>query len=137
MRVQRYAFFPIPPNVLVKNCKIIVYMAENASLCAEIHLIYKKYSMAVEKTRNKLIEVARTLFAKQGIEETTMNDIALASGKGRRTLYTYFKSKEDIYDAVVQDELELMAQKMAEVAQQDMDPEDKLVSLIYAHLQAI
>ena len=124
MRVQRYAFFPIPPNVFVKNCKIIVYMAEKAYLCAEIHLIYKKYSMAVEKTRNKLIEVARTLFAKQGIEETTMNDIALASGKGRRTLYTYFKSKEDIYDAVVQDELELMAQKMAEVAQQDIDPED-------------
>ena len=93
--------------------------------------------MAVEKTRNKLIEVARTLFAKQGIEETTMNDIALASGKGRRTLYTYFKNKEEIYDAVVQDELELMAEKMAEVVKQDMDPEDKLVALIYAHLQAI
>ena len=136
MRVQRYAFSPTPPNVLVKNCKIIVYMAEKAYLCAEIHLIYK-YSMAVEKTRNKLREVARTLFAKQGIEETTMNDIALASGKGRRTLYTYFKNKEEIYDAVVQDELELMAEKMAEVVKQDMDPEDKLVALIYAHLQAI
>lgn len=94
-------------------------------------------TMAVEKTRQKLIEVARTLFAKNGIEETTMNDIALASGKGRRTLYTYFKSKEDIYDAVVQDELELMSQRMTEVARQDMDPEDKLVSLIYAHLDAI
>lgn len=93
--------------------------------------------MAVEKTRNKLIEVARTLFAKNGIDETTMNDIALASGKGRRTLYTYFKSKDDIYDAVVQDELELMAAKMADVAQQEMDPEDKLVALIYAHLSAI
>lgn len=93
--------------------------------------------MAVEKTRNKLIEVARMLFAKNGIEETTMNDIALASGKGRRTLYTYFKNKDDIYDAVVQDELELMSLKMAEVAKQEMDPEDKLVSLIYAHLNAI
>lgn len=93
--------------------------------------------MAVAKTRNKLIEVARMLFAKNGIEETTMNDIAVASGKGRRTLYTYFKSKDDIYDAVVQDELELMALKMAEVAKQEMDPEDKLVSLIYAHLNAI
>lgn len=93
--------------------------------------------MPVEKTRKKLIDVARMLFAKKGIEETTMNDIALASGKGRRTLYTYFKSKEDIYDAVVQDELELMAEDMAEVAKQEMDPEDKLVALIYAHLNAI
>ena len=51
--------------------------------------------MAVVKTRIKLVDVARQLFAKKGLENTTMNDIAQASGKGRRTLYTYFKSKED------------------------------------------
>lgn len=93
--------------------------------------------MPVEKTRNKLIDVARTLFAKKGIEETTMNDIALASGKGRRTLYTYFKSKEEVYGAVVEDELDMMSQQMADVAAQDMDHEDKLVAMIYAHLNAI
>ena len=93
--------------------------------------------MPVEKTRNKLIDVARSLFAKNGIEETTMNDIALASGKGRRTLYTYFKSKEEVYAAVVEDELELMSQQMAEVAAKETDYEDKLVAMIYAHLNAI
>ena len=93
--------------------------------------------MPVEKTRQKLIDVARSLFAKNGIEETTMNDIALASGKGRRTLYTYFKSKEEVYAAVVEDELELMSQQMAEVAAKEMDYEDKLVAMIYAHLNAI
>lgn len=41
------------------------------------------------KTRQKLVDVARQLFAKNGIANTTMNDIAVASGKGRRTLYTY------------------------------------------------
>ena len=40
------------------------------------------------KTREKLIEVARQLFARKGIENTTMNDIANASEKGRRTNYT-------------------------------------------------
>ena len=34
--------------------------------------------------------LARQLFAKNGLESTTMNDIATASGKGRRTLYTYY-----------------------------------------------
>ena len=53
--------------------------------------------MAISKTRNLLVDVARQLFAKKGLDDTTMNDIALASKKGRRTLYTYFKSKEDIY----------------------------------------
>ena len=52
--------------------------------------------MAISKTRNLLVDVARQLFARNGVDDTTMNDIALASKKGRRTLYTYFKSKEDI-----------------------------------------
>ena len=46
--------------------------------------------MSVSKTRQKLVDVARQLFAKNGIANTTMNDIAVAYGKGRRTLYTYF-----------------------------------------------
>ena len=46
----------------------------------------------VSKTRDILIEVARQLFARKGIENTTMNDIAEASDKGRRTIYTYLKT---------------------------------------------
>lgn len=47
--------------------------------------------MTVLKTRAKLVDVARQLFAKKGVDATTMNDIAVASKKGRRTLYTYLK----------------------------------------------
>ena len=52
------------------------------------------------KTRDKLIEVARQLFAHKGVENTTMLDIANASEKGRRTIYTYFKNKREIHQAV-------------------------------------
>ena len=62
--------------------------------------------MSISKTRQKLVDVARQLFAKNGIANTTMNDIAVASGKGRRTLYTYFNRKEDVYSAVIESELE-------------------------------
>ena len=93
--------------------------------------------MAAEKTRAMLVDVARRLFAKKGIEETTMNDISQASGKGRRTLYTYFRSKEDIYEAVVEAEMDRLAQEMAAVAAKPMNPEDKLVAIIYSHLDAI
>lgn len=58
----------------------------------------------VLKTRDRLIEVARQLFARKGIENTTMNDIASASDKGRRTIYTYFKNKRDIFNAVIEQE---------------------------------
>ena len=50
----------------------------------------------VLKTREKLIDVARQLFVHKGVENTTMNDIAAASDKGRRTIYTYFKNKLDV-----------------------------------------
>ena len=93
--------------------------------------------MSVSKTRQKLVDVARMLFAKNGVANTTMNDIAVASGKGRRTIYSYFKSKEDIYVAVIESELERLSDKMDEVASRNMRPQDKIIELIYTHLTMI
>ncbi len=93
--------------------------------------------MAISKTRSRLIDCARVLFAKNGLEGTSMNDIALAAGRGRRTLYTYFKSKDEIYLAVVETELERLFSKMEEVARKKIPPEDKIVQLIFAHLEVI
>lgn len=93
--------------------------------------------MSISKTRQKLIDVARELFATQGIEATTMNDIALQSGKGRRTLYTYFRSKEEIYSAVIGSELERLSEKLDQVANSNQHPDDKLFALIFTHLDQI
>ncbi|MFA4047346.1 TetR/AcrR family transcriptional regulator [Prevotella sp. PCHR] len=93
--------------------------------------------MSISKTRQTLVDMARQLFAKKGLENTTMNDIAMASGKGRRTLYTYFKSKEDIYFAVIESELERLSDKMDEVAMRKIRPQEKIIELIYTHLSMI
>lgn len=90
--------------------------------------------MSISKTRQKLIDIARQLFAKNGVANTTMNDIAVASGKGRRTLYTYFNSKEGVYSAVIESELERLSDKLDEVAAMKMRPLDKVIELIYTHL---
>ena len=90
--------------------------------------------MSISKTRQKLIDIARRLFAKNGVANTTMNDIAVASGKGRRTLYTYFNSKEEVYSAVIESELERLSDKLDEVAAMKMRPLDKVIELIYTHL---
>ena len=93
--------------------------------------------MSITKTRQLLVDVARQLFAKNGLDNTTMNDIAVVSGKGRRTLYTYFKNKEDVYYAVIESELERLSDKMDEVAAMKMRPQDKIIELIYTHLSMI
>ena len=93
--------------------------------------------MSISKTRQLLVAVARQLFARKGLENTIMNDIAVASNKGRRTLYTYFKSKEDIYSAVIASELERLSDKLDEVAAKKIQPQDKIIELIYTHLNMI
>lgn len=93
--------------------------------------------MSISKTRQKLIDIARQLIAKRGVANTTMNDIAVASGKGRRTLYTYFNSKEEVYSAVIESELERLSDKLDEVAAMKMRPLDKVIELIYTHLSMI
>lgn len=93
--------------------------------------------MTISKTKAKLIDVARMLFAKNGVDNTTMNDIALASKKGRRTLYTYFKSKEDIYMAVVESELEILSNALERVVAKNMSPDLTILEMIETHLDAI
>ena len=89
------------------------------------------------KTRDKLIEIARQLFAHKGIENTTMNDIASASDKGRRTIYTYFRSKRDIYNAVVKTESDKIIDKLSAIVAQPVDPQQKLMDFIFARFEAI
>ena len=93
--------------------------------------------MAISKTKTLLVDIARQLFAKNGFENTTMNEIAVASSKGRRTLYTYFKSKEEIFMAVIQAELKRLYERMEEVARKNISPEEKMLQLIFAHLEAV
>ncbi|MBD5196995.1 MAG: TetR family transcriptional regulator [Muribaculaceae bacterium] len=91
----------------------------------------------VKKTREKFIEVARQLFARKGVENTTMNDIASASDKGRRTIYTYFKSKREIFNAVIDNESEQLLQRLRVIVAQAISPEEKLREYVDCRLQTM
>ncbi len=89
------------------------------------------------RTKLKLIEEARTLFGLKGKNNVTMNDIAEASQKGRRTLYTYFKNKEEVYKAVIQNELTRILERLREVSQENTEADIKLTQHIVTHLDAV
>ncbi len=80
----------------------------------------------VISTREKLIEVARQLFVNKGVENTTMSDIATASERGRRTLYTYFKNKREIYEATIERDSELMVERLRHIVSVAGSPIEKL-----------
>lgn len=91
----------------------------------------------VKKTRDKFIEVARQLFARKGVENTTMNDIASASDKGRRTIYTYFRSKRDIFNAVIETETNQLLHRLRMIVARPVSAEDKLYEYIAVRLETM
>lgn len=88
------------------------------------------------KTRELLIDAARQVFARKGIERTTMNDIAVASKKGRRTLYMYFKNKEEISTIVIENEMERLYGMLEAVERKSLSADEKLMTFIYTRLEA-
>ena len=91
----------------------------------------------VKKTRDKFIEVARSLYARKGVENTTMNDIAAASEKGRRTIYTYFKSKRDIFNAVIESESDDLLKNLESIVRKPISPEQKLREYVATRMETM
>jgi len=61
-----------------------------------------------DMARQEILRGAMELFQKYGLDKTTMEDIAEAAGKGKSTLYYYFKKKEDVFSAVAEREMSSM-----------------------------
>lgn len=49
------------------------------------------------------MDAAVSIFAKKGYRDTTLDEIAINSEFGKGTIYNYFKSKEEIYSAIIDD----------------------------------
>jgi AcrR family transcriptional regulator len=58
-----------------------------------------------ETRRRYILEAARGIIRERGIEETRMEDVARAAEYTRRTLYAYFRSRDDVCLAVTLDGL--------------------------------
>ncbi len=58
-----------------------------------------------DATGEAILEAGKRVFQKWGLGKSTMEDIAREAGKGKSTLYYYFKGKEEIFDAVVRKEI--------------------------------
>jgi mycofactocin system transcriptional regulator len=63
-------------------------------------------------SRAELEHTAFALFAAHGFEATTVDEIAVAAGIGRRTFFRYFPSKNDIPWGAFEDELERMRERL-------------------------
>ena len=54
-----------------------------------------------ESTRDRILDVAESLFARKGLAGTAVRDIARAAGLTAPSLYNYFEGKQALYEAVI------------------------------------
>jgi AcrR family transcriptional regulator len=54
-----------------------------------------------DEVKNLILESAKKVFQKWGLNKTTMEDIAKEAGKGKSSLYYYFKSKDEIFETLL------------------------------------
>ena len=69
--------------------------------------------------RERILCAAEALFTAQGFEQTTISEIADASGYSRRTVYAYYDSKEEMRRGVVEKALIALEEEMAGAGEQD------------------
>ncbi|MDX1285021.1 MAG: TetR/AcrR family transcriptional regulator, partial [Draconibacterium sp.] len=84
--------------------------------------------------RENILKIARDIFSKYGYKKTTLDDIANAVRKGKSSLYYYFKSKEDLFQAVIMKEVEILGHELEIVINRNTDPVDKLRDYILTKL---
>ncbi len=59
-----------------------------------------------------VIETARSLFTKYGYKKVSMDEIAKESNVTKKTIYTYFKDKEELFKYFIKEELETMKKEI-------------------------
>ena len=79
-----------------------------------------------DEVKEAIVNVARHIFSRFGFKKTTMDEIAIASRKGKSSIYYYFASKEEIFQAVVEKEAEILKQELIKVFNETDSPEQKL-----------
>lgn len=89
-----------------------------------------------EKIAKEIIEAAKALFSKYGLKKTTMEDVGRASRKGKSSLYYYFPGKTELFEAVVNDELQSMVTDIRKGINAETTSKGKLQAFLLVRLQS-
>lgn len=95
------------------------------------------FTPAQDAIRNAIMDASRDLFARFGYKKTTMEDIAMALRKGKSSLYYYFKNKEEIFQAVIELESDMLYKRLREVVNSGSDAAAKLKEYVFVRMETV
>lgn len=86
-----------------------------------------------DERKNEIIDTAERLFAVKGYEQCSVNDILTEIGIAKGTFYHYFKSKEEVLNAVIDKATGMIAERVSEVAKnKNLSADDKILQVFLA-----
>ncbi|WP_163340206.1 TetR/AcrR family transcriptional regulator [Desulfopila sp. IMCC35008] len=84
------------------------------------------------KTKKAILSAAVELFGKYGFEKTSIAQLARTAGVGKGTVYSYFKTKQDILQAFCDDELEFIHERLTSESDTSKNILDQMVTIFLA-----
>lgn len=87
--------------------------------------------------RDRLLELAATMFAERGLRATTVRDIADSAGILSGSLYHHFSSKEEMVDEVLRGFLDWLFERYEQIVATEPNPMERLKGLFMASFEAI
>ena len=84
-----------------------------------------------------IIDTARALFKRTGFKKTTMGDIARSMGKAKSSLYYYYPSKEDIFEAVLESEMDELLEQIHREIDKASSSKEKLTIYCRCRLEKL
>ena len=86
------------------------------------------------ESREKILKIALELFFKYGIKRVTMDDIAKELGMSKKTIYQFYKEKDDIVNQLCDLEMIQHEKELIELYEQSKDPVHEIM-LISKHMR--
>src|SRR5215472_779839 len=86
-----------------------------------------------ENQRERIMHEAAILFARSGFDASSLNELAEEIGISKAGIYHYFKTKQDVYDAIIVQTLQGLFDTVSSRVADESDPYDRLLAFMMAH----
>jgi TetR/AcrR family fatty acid metabolism transcriptional regulator len=83
-----------------------------------------------EETRRKLMDSALGVFARNGYERATVDEIVREAGFSKGAFYVHFEAKEDIFWAMLEERMKHLQQTFREAADPDLPVSQNLAIIL-------
>lgn len=87
-----------------------------------------------ERRRTEILDAATKVFAQVGFASTDVQQIAIAAGVGKGTVYRYFPSKEELFLATVDQGMQRLSSAVRSAASEQLAPLERMAAGVQAYL---